>query len=350
MRYLSMLALAFFPYVAHAFSPTGLRFTHHYWELACDNTGSCRAAGYEDDDRDEDGNVKRAISVILTRKAGPGQPVSAKVRIGDYGNQPEKAKLQQTLTLAMKINDKNVGSVEVGGPSLLGDLSELQTAALVSALARRADIRLSLAGANWRLSDKGAAAVLLKMDEYQGRLGTVGALLKKGARPESSVPPAAAAPVFPAVPAAKPQPGDEHFTHTHSAALLSALRETVNENECQNLHSSPAYDPRLTAWRLSDSKMLVSASCILLGDGRQGYWVINDKPPFAPLLVAKYVHHADASAVYEIDNSGTSIDCSYSKTWRWDGTQFKLAEYSTTGMCKAQSLGTGWHMPLIVSE
>ncbi len=30
-----------------AANPRGLAFTHHDWELACDNTRTCRAAGYQ---------------------------------------------------------------------------------------------------------------------------------------------------------------------------------------------------------------------------------------------------------------------------------------------------------------
>ncbi|STW09638.1 Protein of uncharacterised function (DUF1176) [Klebsiella grimontii] len=37
------------------------------------------------------------------------------------------------------------------------------------------------------LSGEGAYAVLLKMDDVQGRIGTPGALTKKGDRPENSV-------------------------------------------------------------------------------------------------------------------------------------------------------------------
>ena len=37
-------------------------------------------------------------------------------------------------------------------------------------------------------SSTGASAVLLKMDEYQGRIGTPGALVRKGTKAEAAVP------------------------------------------------------------------------------------------------------------------------------------------------------------------
>ena len=45
-------------------------FTHHDWEFVCDNTRTCRAAGYQSD------NGQRPVSVLLTRKGGPGQAVT----------------------------------------------------------------------------------------------------------------------------------------------------------------------------------------------------------------------------------------------------------------------------------
>nr|WP_249420927.1 DUF1176 domain-containing protein [Escherichia marmotae] len=47
----------------------GFSFAHKDWEVACDNTGTCRAAGYSD----------HAVSVLLTRAAGPDTSVYVEV-------------------------------------------------------------------------------------------------------------------------------------------------------------------------------------------------------------------------------------------------------------------------------
>jgi hypothetical protein len=49
--------------------PQGFSFAHKDWELACDNTGTCRAAGY--------GATMGEVSVLLTRNAGAAQHVIA---------------------------------------------------------------------------------------------------------------------------------------------------------------------------------------------------------------------------------------------------------------------------------
>jgi hypothetical protein len=45
-----------------------LGFFHKDWEIAFDNTLTCRAAGYQDDE------AEAGISVLRTRLAGPTQP------------------------------------------------------------------------------------------------------------------------------------------------------------------------------------------------------------------------------------------------------------------------------------
>ncbi|MGR8935649.1 MAG: DUF1176 domain-containing protein [Gammaproteobacteria bacterium] len=63
---------------AQAVPASELNFAHKDWEVVWDNTRTCRAAGYQNDDD------KLPVSVLLTRKAGPGEPVTGKLTIGDY--------------------------------------------------------------------------------------------------------------------------------------------------------------------------------------------------------------------------------------------------------------------------
>ncbi|RYD40495.1 MAG: DUF1176 domain-containing protein, partial [Verrucomicrobiaceae bacterium] len=54
----------------------------------------------------------------------------------------------------------------------------------------------SFQGKHWTLSLSGLNAVLLKMDEAQDRIGTPGALVRRGNKPESSVLAPVPPPVF----------------------------------------------------------------------------------------------------------------------------------------------------------
>jgi hypothetical protein len=89
--------------------------------------------------------------------------------------------------------------------SLLGELNPAQTKALLAALTRKSSIEFVRKGSTWALSDTGAAAVLLKMDEFQGRLGTPGALIRPGTQPESKALPRCRA--SSSSPAPSPPPG-----------------------------------------------------------------------------------------------------------------------------------------------
>src|SRR5688572_12803588 len=73
----------------------GSYFSHHDWELACDNTGTCRAAGYQSDDDD------LAMSLLLTRAAGPATPVSGEVKFGFYDDEPFAAGVDPAVTLTV---------------------------------------------------------------------------------------------------------------------------------------------------------------------------------------------------------------------------------------------------------
>ncbi|MFX6641263.1 DUF1176 domain-containing protein, partial [Acinetobacter baumannii] len=77
---------------------------------------------------------------------------------------------------------KDLGPVAVDGTELpiMGKLSSLQTNALLQQSKQKTEITFKNAQHEWKISDKVMTAVLLKMDDFQKRIGTVGALVKKG--------------------------------------------------------------------------------------------------------------------------------------------------------------------------
>ncbi|ENY3834599.1 DUF1176 domain-containing protein [Vibrio vulnificus] len=59
----AIYTLGLVAFSANAFEGEG--FQHKDWYLACDNTGTCRAAGYSDTDS------LNPVAVMFTREAGP---------------------------------------------------------------------------------------------------------------------------------------------------------------------------------------------------------------------------------------------------------------------------------------
>src|SRR5262252_361888 len=100
---LPALAFALLPVLAGAAAGESVRFEHKDWELSCDNTRTCRAAGYQHDEN------APAVSVLLTRSAGPGQAVTGKVALGSYDVQGSNPPSPARVTLA--IAGRSLGTV-----------------------------------------------------------------------------------------------------------------------------------------------------------------------------------------------------------------------------------------------
>lgn len=340
--FLSMALLLIAPSVPSAPSE-GLSFIHEDWQLACDNTRTCRAAGYQSDD-DE-----LAVSVLLTRFAGPDQPVSGKIMLGQYFESEAVDALPSEFEIALQIDGQAAGSATMSKETLLADMSAEQVAALLDALTRDSSIEWIAAGRSWALSDAGSTAVLLKMDEFQGRLGTPGALVRKGTRDESGVLPALAVPVITAAALAEPQAGDDHLLAGQADTLPDALRATLeNAYDCPALGDADTDKPDLQARRLTNSKILVSSPCMRGAyNVTTGYWIVADKHPYEAELITTAGSDYQDGNIYANHKGRGLGDCWSLDRWTWDGQRFVHTGSSTTGMCRGLAPGGAWSLPTL---
>ena len=343
------IAMVMASQIAQSSELSGLSFWRNDWELVCDNTRTCRAAGYSSD------GEELSVSVLLTRKAGPSQPVTGELMIGQYGENEVLNKLPSVFKLSMKINQRALGQLAIRKDRLVAKLSTKQVEALLAALTHNSKIEWVNAENSWHLSDKGAAAVLLKMDEYQGRVGTVGALLRRGPRSEDTVLQPLLAPVVIAAPLAKSLPKDAQLATNKLKALREALRATVKENDyCPDLLETEAVEngeAALSITRLTEAKLLVSTKCwsgaYNIG---YGYWVINDTPTFHPVLITASGSDYSEGSISASQKGRGLGDCWSSEAWTWNGKQFVQTESSSTGMCRLIAPGGAWSLPKIVTE
>ena len=325
---------------AQAGTAESVSFSHLDWELACDNTRTCRAAGYSAD------TANMPVSVLLTRPAGAAAEVTAKVQTGSYSDADPQCPRQ------LRLSGAGQGSGAIALKDCMGVLKPAHIAALLNAAKTDSAIAFADGGREWALSLQGAQAVLLKMDEAQGRLHTPTALVRKGTRPASGVLPPLATPVIrvPPLPVARPQ--DKALL----PRIAAALRATQPEN-CPMLTSDDASDdtgPRLEA-RLSDTQLLVSALCwrAAYNEGH-GFWVVQGQPPHAATLVTDMgTGYADGYGQGEISYShkGRGLgDCWGSGAWAWNGKAFVTSSESATGMCRLIAPGGAWTLPTFVSR
>jgi len=304
-------------------------FSHNDWELVCDNTLTCRAAGYQ-----ADSGEHQQVSMLITRAAGPNTALDIQLQIGDDGSAKGP--------LRFKVGKAALSGLDAGTASF----DQGQIRAVLPELLKSDDATVTAnGGKKWTLSLAGLNAVLLKMDETQGRVGTPGALVRKGAKPESSVLPPVPMPVVQVVKPPKARPGDDALAARIFPSLdLKDARERCNNQDQVNARSVEVH-------RLSDRKVLLALGC---GVGAYNYttllWTANDKPPYAPVSLEASGEFDDKDASVTSSMKGRGIgDCWSSETWHFNGTTFVRTGAAGDGMCRGFA-GGAWSLPRYVSR
>ena len=327
---------AFFSGIAlcvHNGMAEGFSFSHKDWELACDNTRTCRAAGYQAN------GDERLVSMLLTREAGPNTPVSMELQLDDKGK-PADVRAQ--------VGELIISSLAVG------KIPQKEAAKLLAVMPDEEKMILTAGDKQWKLSLAGLKAMLLKMDNKQRRIGAPGALIAKGTKPEQQV--------LPPVPIKTVAVSVVPPTTKEDEKVLAALKEFLDAECDASQTAKDACKTERKIERLSEDKLLIS----LLVD-RAAYnqtiavWIVNDKPPYnpTPAIEGGLVYNsAKESAVEVLQSTGIlessakgreMADCWNWASWAWTGKSFEKANESSTGMCKGFSSGA-WSLPTFVSE
>lgn len=333
----SMVALMLSSVSVSTFAADGVSFSYKNWEVVCDNILTCRAAGYGS----EDGGG----SVLLTRDGGPNNEVQGRVMLADI----EENDSPETVELTLFIDNQSQGTV-APGPEGDWQLTPPQTDALIKAVTGSGAVEFRGAKATFILSGDGANAVLLKMDDVQGRVNTVGALLKKGNKPESSVPPAPAKPVIVAAPML--EAAEKPLDSQQDSAIRPLLQAAARQDDCDRLYPDPENPPEaITVTPLDDKHVLLSSLCwrAAYNEG-YGYWVMDAQMTGKPKRVTTS-GTSYQKGIIDIAQKGRGLgDCWSNESWVWDGKAFQLSSSYTTGMCRYLRAGGTWVLPTLVTE
>lgn len=286
------------------------------WAVACDNTRHCEAVAYQSDESES-----APVVLWLSRDAGPHAPVHIQVDMDDSED-------PKPLTL-------HLGTNTLKGINRAQDLSPTQIRQLLAHVLVGQEITLSDGAKRWQLSLAGSNAALLKMDDVQGRVGTPGALVRKGKKPEATVPSMLSAP--------KIQAATMPTTSAADQALLQPILNSITPRECwDDLPDDSSPDTSIT--RVSATQVLVMRECGRGAyQGGSGIWLANSKRPYAakrldlPLPDGEstdYVMNASLNGGrLESYAKGRGVnDCGSGFEWVWTGKSFVL-----TG---------AWHAPL----
>lgn len=321
-------------------------FQYKDWEMTCDNTRTCRAAGYSSDD------AQARVSVLLTRKAGVNQSVTAKLQLADVGDEGDPA---IPKAVDFWVGQQNLGRIILKDAA--GNFNPVQTRALLSALKGSQRIYFVSGKSRWELSSEGANAVLLKLDEQQGRLNTPSALIRVGNQSEKLVLPALPMPIIhqQKIPVTNLKLWQKQVDWSLLTQNLKAqqAKNKSDDQGCSSLSENNEYtkfEPHVEAV-LPNKRLLVSGLCWrgAYNEG-YGYWVIQQQKPYKPLLVT-----TDASGyengVIEASQKGRGLgDCWWHAQWVWNGQNFVKSSDTTTGMCRMIQLGGAWDLPSYVSQ
>lgn len=326
----------------------GISFSHQDWEIYCSNTGTCRAAGYQN----EDGQNEPA-SVLLTRKAGAKQTVSAEFALANFEQESlPAAKLQN---IHFYVNGKDLGQVSVDGTEfpIMGKFSTNQVNGLLQQAKQKTDIVFKNSNVQWQISDAGMTASLLKMDDFQKRIGTVGALIKKGSTDESKILAAQPKLVVKKVKTAdKPyltlQPKTKQYQSVYPL-LMAAQPIPKEEGFCEGIYNGDGTESQpIELYKLSNNKVLAMTLCwrAAYNEG-YGAWVLDQSLTGKATLVTEHASDFGLGVMSSAQKGRGIGDCWSSDEWVWDGQKFVHTKDMWTGMCKGLAAGGVWELDQI---
>ncbi len=346
----ALISLATFASLSQVYAMQGLSFQHGEWQIICSNTGTCQAAGYQADD-----SKGLPASILLTRKAGPAQQVNAEfVLAGEYGEDLSPNHIQN---IRFYINNKDLGPLtydDAEGP-LKGALSATQRDALLKQAQKSVKIEFANGHYLWRVSDQGMTASLLKMDDFQKRVGTVGALIKKGSASEAKVL-AAQAPLQLSKVKTADHPymtlerQDPRYAELHQT-LMAAHVAGKDEGFCEGVYEEDGTQPQaIELYKLSHNKVLATTLCWRGAyNAGSGAWVLDQDLKGDAYFITDSLTDVEAGQISATHKGRGLGDCWGGERWTWTGEKFVLSSDWHSGQCKGIP-GGAWQLERIESD
>ena len=340
-----VILLSLLPFTAMAApSLKGFEKTYQDWSLICDNTGTCNMAGYPEY------YSEHPVSILFTRSAGEKAPVTAQLALlrEDVGNK----------TAEIILNGQSLGTIQNFSEEGNAKLSEKQTTELLTALKGNASIEVIFGEFKEKVSDKGAAAAMLKMDEFQQRLNTPSALIRQGQEKHAVLAPQAA-PKIQVAYIKNPSKTELKRGEKQFDAVLALLRKSADSSAsdyCASLHDD-SEQKTITLYSLTHGKVLAEAVCISGSAAYTGYYAVMDNKLSK---VEQVLENQYTFAYYDEKLNALIVEGSYkssglAESWygyeaAWNGKTFITTAEHTSGYSKG-FIGGAWDgLPTFVSE
>jgi len=299
--------------------------TFRDWFVVCDNGNDCTAFG---------GATEGGVGwVRVSMPAGP--EARPQVQAGFWPNEGDPTAASTTVM----IDGRRMATVET--PSQDADVTLADPTAAVSALVAGRQMTLSLGRDVQPMVLNGATAALLWIDERQGRLDTVTALVRRGSKPASAVPAA------PSLPAIRPAPAISQEGFGQSAPRLPATLEALAEvRECRaDTEFNPDMQQDIQSARLDARTELWGVTCFVAAYNAGTRYFLTGPNGSRPQALT---FRGTTEAVDILINAGYSPetrtlsqfskgrglgDCGVASSWIWTGRDFVLSEESVMEHC-----------------
>ena len=336
-----VLLLTLLPVAAMDTSIKGIG-NYQDWDLVCDNTGTCRMAGYQDESSDP-------VSILFTRAAGENAAVEGKFTILPFGEADRDVQVGQDIEIWL--NGKSLGKVKHISDDTPDKLTEEQTKALLSGLKKESEIRLTYGKTTLKVSDKGAAAAMLKMDEFQQRLNTPSALIRQGQEKHAVLAPKVE-PKIDAVSVKNRKTIELKLGEKQYDNVLALLRKAHDGCVDEDLESQD-----ITIYPLTHNKVLAEALCFKGAYQSTNYYaVLDDKLSKVEQVLAEQYNEAgyDEKQGYAFvrgSYKGRALgDCWAGQDAVWNGKIFIRTSHWMTSACYKGFTGGAWQLPIFVSH
>jgi len=326
LRGLAMLAITLAtvqPSMAQSASAPGPLKGFKDWVIGCDNLRSCSALGLAPEDE--------SSSYVRIDRGGAAGDLP-KVTFTVVADDTPKA-----ASLALAIDGKPVPGLapltaNVDGAFVTAALSPAEGRSLIAALKPAKAMTLEMhdgakPAVTFNISLSGSTAALLFMDDFQGRVGGVTALVRSGSAPASAVPPL---PAMPAIKAMK-------MTELAKAPPPPKGVKPDTGSGCE------ATD--ITATELPGGKTLWAAcSNAAAYNTVYGMWLATGSTVKKANFPAPESDDPSTLTNPGLSEDGYTLtsfakgrgigDCGEISEWAWDGTRFRLVDLTLMDTCR----------------
>lgn len=336
----------------------GWGFVQDDWQLVCDNTLTCRAAGYTDESM-----LDTPASILLTTLPREALP-TAQIQFLPVVSE------QRHTDVELWLNGKNDGKIQTYTDSHTYNLNPPQTKNLINHARLNTKIEIRAGDERWTISDKGMSAVLLKLDEVQGRVGTPLALVSKNSPNRQTLKTAKAKPVI------KKAISYSDDKQQLDPATLGYFQKNVNKwididakqlvgseddmGDCELVNPKTEayqrmqeYSASRLGWKFTpvDAQHTLASHVCWQGAYNEGYgyWLINHRTPSKTELITTAGNEYSDGEIWATHKDRGVGDCWNRQVWIWNGQTFAKSEEATTGMCRGFA-GGAWDLPTYISE